>query len=291
MMNIAIDIGGTKIACALIDNDQIVNSIKVDSIIHTNIDDLAAYVYTVIEKWVPQASSINIACTGQVSAEFVNFLSVRRKLPLKAQLESLTNLPVTIINDASAAAWAEYTVNEQVKNKNFIYITVSTGVGAGIVFNDQIITCADGFCAQLGHTTVHIQSNHNYSCHCGRTNCVESIASGTAIAKHASKALGKTLNAKDVFTNYAEHPEVAEIIDNAASAVAELIFNMKATFGNETVVIGGSVGLSAFFFNKVAEKIQQAPKIYQVTLLQPVSGADADLIGVHQDAKNQKKEK
>ena len=107
MMNIAIDIGGTKIACALFDNDQIVNSIKVDSIIHTNIDDLAAYVYTVIEKWVPQASSISIACTGQVSAEFVNFLSVRRKLPLKAQLESLTNLPVTIINDASAAAWAK----------------------------------------------------------------------------------------------------------------------------------------------------------------------------------------
>lgn len=284
-MDIAIDIGGTKIACALIDNDQIVDAIKVDSIIHTNIDDLAPYVYAHIKHWVVQARSINIACTGQVSSDAVNFLSVRRQLPLQAQFRSLTGLPVTIINDASAAAWAEYVLNEQLNNKNFIYITVSTGVGAGIVFNNDIITCADGFCAHLGHTTVKALSNRHYACHCGRENCVEAIASGTAIAKYASQALGKTLSAKDVFTDYAEHPDIMPIINNAAAAVAELIFNMKATFGNNNVVIGGSVGLAPLFFNKVAANIQHAPAIYQVNLLAPKSGANADVIGVHHYAK------
>ncbi|WP_372762986.1 ROK family protein [Pseudoalteromonas sp.] len=286
-MDIAIDIGGTKIACALIENDQIIDAVKVDSIIHTNIDDLAPYVYAQIKHWVAQARSVNIACTGQVSPDAVNFLSVRRKLPLQAQLRSLTGLPVTIINDASAAAWAEYVLNDHVSRKNFIYITVSTGVGAGIVFNDEIITCADGFCAHLGHTAVNIPTAQSYPCHCGRENCVEAIASGTAIAKYASQALGKTLSAKDVFTHYAEHPDIMPIIDNAATAVAELIFNMKATFGNDTVIIGGSVGLAPLFINKVAAKVQQAPEIYQVTLLAPKSGANADVIGVHHYAKKQ----
>ena len=286
-MDIAIDIGGTKIACALIDNDQIVDSVKVDSTVHTNINELAFYIYDIIQPWVAHAKSLNIACTGQVSPDYVNFLSVRCKLPLKSQLESLTKLPVTIINDASAAAWAEYVLNDQVKNKHFIYITVSTGVGAGIIFNDEIIACADGFCAHLGHTTVNLNSNQNYPCHCGRINCVEAIASGTAIAKYASKALGITISAKEVFTNYAEHLDIAPIIDIAAEAVAELIFNMKATFGNNTVVIGGSVGLSPLFFEKVTAKIQQAPELYQVTLLPPKSGANADLIGVHHYAKKQ----
>ncbi|WP_462167682.1 ROK family protein [Pseudoalteromonas sp. GB43] len=280
-MDISIDVGGTKIACALIEENQILKSKKVDSIIHQNLESLPIYLFDLIKDWLPKSSSVNVACTGQVSQDSVSFLSAGKKLPLKSRLEELTNLPVTIINDAAAAAWAEYELNQNLSKQDFVYITVSTGVGAGIVCNGNLITCQDGFCAHLGHTTVHVKGTNVYPCHCGRNNCVEAIASGTAIAKHASSVLGEIIDCKTAFDYSSQLRAVNEVINQAADAVSELIFNMKATLGNQHVVLGGSVGNSELFFEMVNERIKRASSLYQVTLIKPVTGANADMLGVH----------
>ncbi len=183
-MNIAMDVGGTKISAALMDKGEIVEQRKIESVVHSDLINLAQHLIKLCHGWVEKAEHVAIACTGQVGSEFVNFLSAKQKLPLKAQLETSFNMPVYIINDAAAAAWAEYyldTNNQEETNKvgatesdnTLVYITVSTGIGGGMIQNGQLVTSTDGFCAHLGHVSVQRPTHKPVMCHCGRANCAE----------------------------------------------------------------------------------------------------------------------
>ena len=292
-MIIAIDIGGTKISAALMENGKVIKHRKVASIIHSDLTNLCHYLVELCQGWIEQAQQVAIACTGQVGQEYVNFLSAKKKLPLKTQLESAFKLPITILNDAAAAAWAEYCVDKNTnelahsvinnsttnKNDTLVYITVSTGIGGGVIQNGQLVTSHNGFCAHLGHVSVQNNNRQIITCHCGRINCVEAIASGTAIAQQASLILGKTVNAKEVFEQYLHVSEVAKLIDSASSAVCDLIASVKAMTGTEIIILGGSVGSSKAFHEQIIRKVSELPKIYQVRILSPKMGENADLVG------------
>lgn len=292
-MIIAIDVGGTKISAALMHNNAIIEQRKIDSVIQTDLSNLAQHLVKLCQGWADKAQQVAVACTGQVGEEYVNFLSAKEKIPLKAQLEAAFNLPVNIINDAAAAAWAEYCVSEitntttkdnrQVqakKHETLVYITVSTGIGGGMIQNGQLVTSNDGFCAHLGHVSVQ-HRQQSITCHCGKRNCAEAIASGTAIAKQASIILNKTVNCREVFQQYLHVTEIAQLIDNATSAIVDLIANIKAISGTEIVILGGSVGSANAFIKQVKEKVALLPNIYQVRVQAPNCGADADLIGAN----------
>jgi N-acylmannosamine kinase len=287
-MIIAIDVGGTKISAALMDNDKIIEQRKIESVIHSDLINLAQHLVKLCQGWEGQVEQIAIACTGQVGTEYVNFLSAKQKLPLKSQLETAFKLPVVIINDAAAAAWAEYCVEKSKaqsckaaskSNDTLVYITVSTGIGGGMIQNGQLVTSNDGFCAHLGHVSVQNSANETIKCHCGRINCAEAIASGTAIANQASKILGKKITCKEVFQQYLDVKEIAQLIDKCTSAVTDLIANIKATTGTERVILGGSVGSTSVFTRQITDKLSLLPEIYQLTVQSPQCGADADLIG------------
>jgi N-acylmannosamine kinase len=290
-MIIAIDVGGTKISAALIADDKIIEQRKIASVIHSDLTNLSHYLIELCQDWSEQATLVAIACTGQVGCDYVNFLSAKQKLPLKAQLECAFKLPVTIINDAAAAAWAEYCamktmatdgVSSTDSNSNddtLVYITVSTGIGGGMIQNGQLVTCPDGFCAHLGHVSVQHKSQQSITCHCGRVNCAEAIASGTAIAKQASLILNKKVSCKEVFEQYLAVAEIAQLIDDASSAVCDLIANIKAVTGTNIVVLGGSVGSVDIFHQQIIAKVANLPEIYQVRITPPKMGANADLMG------------
>jgi len=295
-MIIAMDVGGTKISAALMDNGEIIEQRKIDSVIHSDLVNLAEHLIKLCHGWIEKSEHVAIACTGQVGCEYVNFLSAKTKLPLKSQLEAGFNMPVFILNDAAAAAWAEYCVIKESEKKThalpinesdetLVYITVSTGIGGGMIQNGQLVTSTDGFCAHLGHVSVQHKEQQSIPCHCGRINCAEAIASGTAIAKQASKILGKTVSCKEVFQHYIDVPEITQLIDQCTSAITDLIANVKATTGTKKVILGGSVGSAPLFFKQVTEKIALLPEIYQLTVQSPQCGADADLIGAYYYAK------
>jgi len=300
-MIIAIDVGGTKISAALIADDKIIEQRKIASVIHHDLGKLSHYLIQLCQDWVAQATAVAVACTGQVGDKYVNFLSAKQKLPLKSQLEAALNLPVTIINDAAAAAWAEYHAmktsakegTRTLRNNGgsacddtLVYITVSTGIGGGMIQNGQLVTSADGFCAHLGHVSVQHENQQSIQCHCGRVNCAEAIASGTAIAKQASLILAKNVSCQEVFEHHLAVSEIAVLIEHATSAVCDLIANIKAVTGTKQVILGGSVGSSAVFYSQVVAKVADLPEIYQVKVLPPKMGADADLIGAMLYCKN-----
>ncbi|MDE5784218.1 MAG: ROK family protein [Prevotella sp.] len=105
--------------------------------------------------------------------------------------ERLDNLPVALTNDANAAAIGEMVYGVARGMKNFIVITLGTGVGSGIVVNGQLLYGSDGFAGELGHVTM-VRGAEGRSCGCGRTGCLEAYCSATGVARTARELLAKT---------------------------------------------------------------------------------------------------
>ena len=118
--------------------------------------------------------------------------------------EAMNGLPVALTNDANAAAVGEMTYGAARGMKNFIMITLGTGVGSGIVINGEVVYGHDGFAGELGHTAaVH---NNGRTCGCGKTGCLETYASATGVARTAREWL-----------ELSDEPSVLRSLDSIAS--------------------------------------------------------------------------
>ncbi|MCI6160124.1 MAG: ROK family protein [Prevotellaceae bacterium] len=104
--------------------------------------------------------------------------------------ERLNHLPVGLTNDANAAAVGEMTYGVARGMKNFIMLTLGTGVGSGIVVNGQLVYGHDGFAGELGHIIVHRENGR--ACGCGRNGCLETYCSATGVARTAREFLEKS---------------------------------------------------------------------------------------------------
>ena len=105
--------------------------------------------------------------------------------------ERLGGIPVAMTNDANAAAIGEMTYGVARGMKNFIVITLGTGVGSGIVINGQLVYGHDGFAGELGHVTM-VRGEEGRPCGCGRTGCLEAYCSATGVARTAREILEKS---------------------------------------------------------------------------------------------------
>ena len=105
--------------------------------------------------------------------------------------EKLGGIPVALTNDANAAALGEMVYGVARGMKNFIVITLGTGVGSGIVVNGQLLYGHDGFAGELGHVTM-VRGEEGRLCGCGRTGCLETYCSATGVARTARELLSKT---------------------------------------------------------------------------------------------------
>lgn len=111
-------------------------------------------------------------------------------VPLAGMLSDRLGIPVAITNDANAAAIGEMTYGVARGMKNFIVLTLGTGVGSGIVVNGQLVYGCDGFAGELGH--VIMRRENGRTCGCGRTGCLEAYCSATGVARTAREFLVST---------------------------------------------------------------------------------------------------
>lgn len=118
--------------------------------------------------------------------------------------EALNGLPVALTNDANAAAVGEMTYGAARGMKNFIMITLGTGVGSGIVINGEVVYGHDGFAGELGHTAA--VRNNGRVCNCGKTGCLETYCSATGVARTAREWL-----------ELSDEPSVLRSLDSIAS--------------------------------------------------------------------------
>lgn len=112
-------------------------------------------------------------------------------VPLASMFSEKLGIPVAMTNDANAAAMGEMTYGAARGMKNFIEITLGTGVGSGIVINGQMVYGCDGFAGELGHV-IMVRGENGRPCGCGRKGCLEAYCSATGVARTAREMLQKT---------------------------------------------------------------------------------------------------
>lgn len=281
MNTLTIDIGGTKLAAALInENHEILQRREMPTPSSTSPADLERALSQLVKPYKDLAGRVTVASTGIINKGILTALNPDNlgglnAFPLQSTIEALTGLPCSVLNDAQAAAWAEYS-RLSASVQNMAFITVSTGVGGGIVLNGELLTGPHAFAGHLGHCQADPQGP---VCGCGRIGCVEVIASGRGIASAASQDL-KGKNAREIFlAAHSGHAQAQQLVTRSAQAICQLIGNLKALLDIECVVLGGSVGLAPNYREQVEQLLSQLPPAYHVSILPAHFQHDAGLMG------------
>lgn len=283
-MILAFDIGGTKIAAALLDGARIVMRRQVP--MPRDAQSFARALDELVAGW-PAPERVAVATTGfvqggRIHAVNLTIISFWNGFALHDVLVSRFACPIVMLNDAQAAAWAEYQAGATARG-SLLYLTLSTGVGGGLVLDERLQIGAGGLAGHIGHTTVSTQPRDGrLACGCGRSGCLETIASGTAIARHASQLFGEPTDSRAVFELAAYDRRAAQILSNAATAVAEAIANCVMLLDVQQVVIGGSVGLAAGMVERIDAALAAGPPLTHVPVGRALLGADSGLIGAAQ---------
>jgi glucokinase len=261
MYSIGIDIGGTKIAGALVDESgQIVNELRVP----TPVEDPAALVDAVVGVIRELRADHEVLGAGVAMAGFIDAAQSAviygtnfgwKNYPLKAEIEAKLDIPVIIENDANAAAWAEYRFGAGKGYQHMVMLTLGTGVGGAVIVDGRMLRGGFGVAGELGHMRV---VPNGVECGCGQHGCIESYASGTALVRTARElvASGDPLGARlselaeqaGELTGVQVYEAILEgdagarkLLADVGSWTGQAIASLSAILDPQIVVIGGGV--------------------------------------------------
>ena len=182
--------------------------------------------------------------------------------------DKMGGIPVALTNDANAAAMGEMTYGAARGMKNFIMITLGTGVGSGIVINGEVVYGHDGFAGELGHTCV-VRHNGRL-CNCGKTGCLETYASATGVARTAREWLDMSeepsvlrsldnITSKDVYDAAKEGDKLAiKIFEYTGTILGESFADFIAFSAPEAIVLFGGLARSKEFLRGPIENAMNA---------------------------------
>ena len=182
--------------------------------------------------------------------------------------EAMDGLPVALTNDANAAAVGEMTYGAARGMKNFIMITLGTGVGSGIVINGEVVYGHDGFAGELGHTAA--VRNNGRQCNCGKTGCLEAYASAMGVARTAREWLELTdepsvlrnldsIASKDVYDAAKEGDKLAlKIFDFTGKILGRSFADFIAFSAPEAIVLFGGLARAKEFLLAPMEEAMNA---------------------------------
>lgn len=237
---IGIDMGGTNTVFGIVDARGIVlasSSIKTQK--YNNITDYIDELYNETMKLVEANDAVDKIYGIGVGAPNANYftgmiedgvnLPWPTPVPFAKLLSEKFGIPVAITNDANAAAIGEMTYGAARGLKNFIMITLGTGVGSGIVINGQLVYGHDGFAGELGH--VIMKRNNGRLCGCGRTGCLEAYCSATGVARTAREFL-EARNDDSLLRNMATEDITSKDVYDAAIAGDQLAKDVFEFTGN-----------------------------------------------------------
>jgi glucokinase len=218
--------------------------------------------------------------------------------PLKDLLEMETSLPAVIDNDANCAALGEMWKGAGDGAKDLVCVTLGTGVGGGVITNGDIVQGISGAAGEIGHITAIPEGGA--PCNCGKTGCLETIASATGIVRLAVEKLKQGVesaselasiyselghvSAKDVFDTAREgDPISTAVIKEVASYLGLALANIANTLNPEKIVLGGGVSKAGdILLTPVKQKFQTYafPRVAQSTEIELATlGNDAGVIG------------
>lgn len=264
MRVLALDIGGTKIASAIVEDTKISNRQQIETPHQDVRQGMYQSLAKIMDLYKGQYDCVAVASTGIINNGILTALNPQNlgglaEFPLKQSIVTYTDKPIGLLNDAQAATCAEYKQQDQSKIENFAFITVSTGVGGGIIFNHQLLTGPRGIAGHIGHT---LADPNGPICGCGRIGCVEAVASGRAIEAGTSQ-WKQPASPKEVFELFRQGDiQASKLVHQSAKAIANLIANLVISLDIQKVTVGGSVGLAEDYLPLVKQYLEQMPKFY-----------------------------
>ena len=304
---VGMDIGGTNTVFGIV--DQRGNVLATDSIKTQAYAKIEDYVDAVCEKLIPLIESMGGvekikgmgvgAPNGNYyngTIEFAPNLPWKGVIPLAALFEEKVGVPTALTNDANAAAIGEMTYGAARGMKDFIMITLGTGVGSGIVINGQLVYGHDGFAGELGHVVVRRENGR--LCGCGRKGCLETYCSATGVARTAREFLvarpepsllreipAEEIVSKDVYDAAVKGDKLAQdIFEFTGRILGEALADFIAFSSPEAIVLFGGLAKSGDYIMKPIKKAldENILKIFEgktKLLVSELKDADAAVLG------------
>jgi glucokinase len=260
---IALDLGGSQLRSALVDrHGRVLNRVVVPTAATSGADvvieqliDAAVAMTSGVE--TDQVLGVGLSAPGPMdTAKGISFsmpmIAGFENIPLRERLERSLQLPVWLENDGIAAALGEWRFGAGVGLSNLVYITVSTGIGGGVVVDNRLLHGRSGLAGEVGHMTI---VRNGDLCACGNRGCWEAYASGTAFIKRARQRAAshghslfaensKPVDGKSVFEAAAKGDSLAmELVAEEAEFLGIGIVNLLHLYSPDIVIAGG--GMSA----------------------------------------------
>ncbi|MBM3118102.1 MAG: ROK family protein [Chloroflexi bacterium] len=217
-------------------------------------------------------------------------------VPLRDVIAERIGLATYLVNDASAAALGEHRFGAGKGLGNLIYLTVSTGIGGGIIIDGRLYTGTDGCAGEIGHMTIEA---HGPQCNCGNFGCLEALASGSAMTREAVRRMGQgepssiaelargrlmDVTAEMIAVVARQGDKMAcEIVADAANYLGIGLANLVNIFNPEVIVIGGGVSSMGNMLLGPARKVvkERAFKLplRTVRIIRARLGSNAEMMG------------
>ena len=304
---LGIDIGGTNTVFGIVDTrGAVIASASIKTGKHSKIEDYLDELYTEATRLLEANDAVGKIHGIGIGAPNANYFSGiiedgvnlpwPTPIPLAQMVSDKFGIPVAITNDANAAAIGEMTYGAARGLKDFIMITLGTGVGSGIVINGQVVYGHDGFAGELGHMIV--KRNNGRLCGCGRTGCLEAYCSATGVARTAREFLEirtepsilrnmpiDQITSKDVYDAAMQGDQLAkEVFDYTGTILGEAFADMTVFSSPQAFILFGGLAKSGELLLKplrtAMDKNMMAifrgkPKV----LLSELKEADAAVLG------------
>ncbi|MFC4454649.1 ROK family protein [Deinococcus sonorensis] len=285
-VSIGVDVGGTKIAVGVLYGEELRD-------FHTQptpesgwpavLDALAGQV-RLMQQRHPQARAVGVGIPGPISQD-------RRRVKFAPNIYGFTDVPlveglyerlgvhVSLENDAKAAALAEATLGAARGSQSSVYVTVSTGIGSGIVIGGRLWRGQHGIAGELGHVVSVPGAAVSGA---GQSGTLEAVASGTAIARDASFALNRDVTTAEAFALAQAGDRIAgRVVRGAMYRIGLALADLQKMLDPEVFVIGGGVaGVGPYFFEHVQAAADEGAEGFAAVQIRPAQlGAQAGVIG------------
>lgn len=277
---IGMDMGGTNTVFGVVDaRGTVLSKSAIKTGAHTDVNLYIQDLYDELIKLIEAAGGVDkfkgigIGApngnfyTGNI--EFAPNLPWKGVVPFAKLMTEKFGVPAALTNDANAAAIGEMTYGAARGMKNFIMITLGTGVGSGIVIDGKLVYGHDGFAGELGHTNA-VRENGRL-CGCGKHGCLETYASATGVARSAREILGSSttesilrnipvdsITSKDVYDAAIEGDVVAkEIFDYTGKILGQSLADFVAFSAPEAIVLFGGLSKAGdLIMNPIRENME-----------------------------------
>jgi glucokinase len=289
---LAIDIGGTKLAAALVDSTgRLLGTTRMET--PTTVDDEGLW-QTLVSlldrvRGAEEITGVGVGCGGpmQWPSGIVSPLNIPalRDFPLRERLSSyVPDVPVRVHNDAVALTVGEHWRGAGRGWDNVLGMVVSTGVGGGLVLGGHLVDGASGNAGHIGHVVVAADGP---PCHCGGVGCLEAVARGPAVVSWARAhgwRDGAPGTAKDVAEDAQRgHPVALAALTRAGNAIGVALASAMHLVDVDVVCIGGGLAQAGpLLFTPIEEALRRhvgMPWAREVRVLAAAQGQDAGLVG------------